>query len=305
MLNATSRWEWIWGRRPVIGYAIAWSVLSVVVYIAFSGPMAGSERPLWYRFLTAYLLQDFPIFMSSLLCFRNGFSKRMPSGRWLWLLMGTALGSYLVGNIFFTSWELLWHLNSTGCLGDPFFVGFYVLLLLAMAGAIKGKRIRLNIYHWVVIALIAAYSIVLANVIMSPVHNSSSTPAVVEAVKTGYEAGVPAWVAFFDQLIKPYGKSLNMFYVGCDICLFCMSAIMMFGCWGGQLSKAWRFIAQAVLFIYVADTWYAYAGAQIADYQAGFMLEVGWVLGMVQFGIAAAIEFEQATQRRIPQPTTV
>jgi hypothetical protein len=297
MSNISSRWEWLWGRRPVLGYAIAWSLLSLVIYITFSGPMSGAERPQWYRFLTAYVLQDIPILVSALLCLRNGLSKRMPSGSWVWLLMGIALASYLIGNIFFTSWELLWHLNSTGSLGDPFFVIFYVVILLAMAAAIKGKRIRLNIYHWIVIAIIAAYSIVLANLIMTPAAGAVSSEVSEKIVSYGAE--VPGWVAEVDRVLKPHGKNLNLFYVGCDIGLFCMSAIMVFGCWGGQLSQAWRVNAQAIFFIYVADTWYAYAGNQIADYQAGYVLEVGWVLGMVQFGIAATIEFEQTLQRRL------
>lgn len=289
------RWEWLWGRRPVIGFAIVWSLLSVAIYVAFSGPMTGVERPQWYRFLTAYWLQNIPILVSSALCLRNGLSRRMPSGSWVWLMMGIALASYLVGNFFFTSWELLWHLSPTGCLGDVFYIIFYVMILLAIAAAIRGKRIRLNIYHWVVIAIISAYSMVLASLIMSPTASSVAAAKVVS-----YGADIPAWVAMIDRIFKPYGNTFNVFYVGCDIGLFCMATIMMFGC-RGQLSNAWRVNAQAVFFIYLADTWYAYT-TQIRNYQAGYILEVGWILGMVQFGVAAAMEFDQLREQNRQNP---
>jgi hypothetical protein len=293
------RWEWLWGRRPVTGFAIVWSLLSIAIYVVFSGPMSGGERPYWYRILTAYLLQNIPMLVSSLLCLRNGLSRRMPSGSWVWLLMGIAIASYLVGNLFFTSWELLWHLSPTGSLGDIFFIGFYVLILLAMAAAIRGKRIRLNIYHWVVIAIIIAYSMVLASLIMSP--TTSSIASASEKIAS-YGADIPSWVASLDRILKPYGKNLTLFYVGCDIGLFCMSAIMVFGSWGGQLSKAWRVNAQAVFCIYLADTWYAYAGTQILNYQSGYFLEVGWTLGMLQFGVAAAMEFDLLLQHNRQNP---
>jgi hypothetical protein len=297
------RGSWLWGRRSIISYSICWSALAIFIYTVFSGSMT-SERPLWYRLLTAYGISDVPILASGLLCLRNAYSKRIPSGRNVWLLIGLGLLSFLIGNVFFASWELVWHLSSTGCLGDPFFVIFYILILVAMSIAITGKRIRLNIYQWFILAAIATYASILANfIVTAPPAVPAATPLVLAAENNPasevltYAADVPQWVASADRIFKPIGKNLNLFYVGCDIGLFCLSATVMFGCWGGKLSKAWRINALAVFFIYIADMWYAYAGNRIPNYQAGYVWEVGWVLGMILFGIAAMTEFEQSQQR--------
>ena len=139
-------------------WAFGWAALALFTYIFFSGPAQGSERPFWYRIFTAYILQNVPTLVAGLLCIRNGLSRRMPSGSQLWLLIGIALLSYSIGNIFFSSWELVWHLNSTGSLGDPFFVIFYICLSLGMLTALASKRVKLNIYQWAIVVGIALYA---------------------------------------------------------------------------------------------------------------------------------------------------
>jgi hypothetical protein len=301
-----SRNNKLWKKDNVIKYSIAWSIISILTYVIFSGPMSGVDRPTWYRFLTAYPLQMVPVFVSSVLCLHNGLNKAATSKERPWIFIGAALMCFFIGNLFFSSWELLWHLNSTGCLGDPFFVVFYVLLLIAVLMVIWQRKIRPNRWQLLIIAIIAAYSISLAKVVLEPVGlQIEKTADVVVAAKTtdpapepAFAPDVPGWVQAADQAIKPYGKNLNVFYVWCDVCLFCLSVAVLFDSWGSRMSKPWQFTSQAVFFIYAADTWYAYAGNHITDYQAGFTLEVGWILGMLQFGIAAAIEFEQVYATR-------
>jgi hypothetical protein len=298
-----SRTNKFWKKDNVIIYSVIWAVISIFTYAAFSGPMGGVERPSWYRFLTAYPLQMVPVFISSLLCLHNGLNKAATSKERPWTIIGIALMCFFTGNILFSSWELLWHLNPTGCLGDPFFVVFYVLLLVAIAMVIWQRKIRPNRWQLLVIAMIAAYSISLANVVLEP--GSEPVLPLPEVKEQGVSLPVkpvvintaPNWVQVADQTIKPYGKNLNIFYVWCDVCLFCLSVIVLFDCWGSRSAKSWQFTSQGVFFIYAADTWYAYAGNHILDYQAGFTIEVCWILGMLQFGVAAAIEFEQTHLR--------
>jgi hypothetical protein len=288
-----------WNQGNVIKYSIAWSIISIAIYAIFSGPMSGADRPIWYRFLTAYALQITPVIISGFLCLRNGSSKTIVNDKKPWMIMGIALVCFSIGNFFFSSWELIWHLSSTGCLGDPFFVMFYVLLLSAMLTVIWQRKIVPNAWQFLIIGVIAAYTIGLANIILEPVAIPPSTTATeTTKVEPASEAApvveVPAWVQSVDQVIKPYGKNLNVFYVWCDVCLLCLSLAILFHSWGSRLARSWQITAQGVFFIYVADAWYAYAGNRIADYQAGFTLEVCWILGILQFGVAAAIEFEQS-----------
>jgi hypothetical protein len=318
------RWEYLWRKQNVTYWAFAWSALSLFTYIFFSGPAHGVERPFWYRIFTAYILQNVPTIFAGLLCIRNGSSRRMLSGSQVWLLIGIALLSYAIGNIFFSSWELVWHLNSTGSLGDPFFVIFYICLLLAMFTAIVNKRVRLNIYQWAIVLGISIYAATIllwilkppADVAATTVVTATSVPTSQVQTATVISAATPAptlaapapaaeptpdapgWVMFFDRILKPYGQNLNTFYVWCDIVLFAMAIVMILAFWGGRLSNTWQFIAQAITCYYIADMWFAYAGNQIKDYQGGFMLEVFWILGAIQFGVAAGIEFEYMLARQ-------
>jgi hypothetical protein len=320
-----SRREHLWDKNSVMRWSILWAALSIGIYLLFGTSMQGTGRPEWYRTITAYPIQNIPVLASSLLCLRNGISRRMPSGSKVWLMIGIALMCYFLGNMFFSSWELVWHLNSTGSLGDPFFVLFYVLLSGAMLQAVTSKRIRLNMYQWIIVGIAGIYAASLATLILAPAANAAPaapTPLVMQVSSNSNseetvaplllaqndanekaepatpEVAVPGWVATFDQLLKPYGKTLNIFYVWCDVALFCLAAVMVLGCWGGKLSTAWRVNAQAIGCIYIADMWFAYAGNQIADYQSGFTLEVFWALGCLQFGIAAAMEFDQVLMRQ-------
>jgi hypothetical protein len=315
------RWEHLWRKQNVIYWAFAWATLSLFTYIFFSGPAQGVERPFWYRIFTAYILQNVPSLVAGLLCIRNGLSRRMPSGSKVWLLMGIALISYFVGNIFFSSWELVWHLNSTGSLGDPFFVIFYLCISSAMFTAITSKRVRLKIYQWLIVAGISIYAVTIVMWILKPPAaslTSSVQPPSVSIVQTQNSAttadpvakpdltppeseptiDAPGWVMFFDGIFKPYGQNLNIFYVWCDVVLFTLATVMILAFWGGRLSNAWQINAQAIICFYIADMWFAYAGNQIKDYQGGFMLEVFWILGAIQFGVAAGIEFEHMLARQ-------
>ncbi|WP_373545564.1 hypothetical protein [Chamaesiphon sp.] len=313
------RSEHLWRKQNVTYWAFAWAALSLFTYMFFSGSAESTDRPFWYRIFTAYFLQNVPTLLAGLLCIRNGLSRRMPSGSQVWLLIGIALISYFVGNIFFSSWELVWHLNSTGSLGDPFFVIFYICLSLAMLMAIASKRVRLNIYQWAIVVGVSIYAATLVIWILKPPAMSSAAAVQVMSASTNQiepttassmatapdlaqpaepEPDAPGWVMFFDGMLKPYGQTLNAFYVWSDVVLFALAIVMILGFWGGRLSNAWQVNAQAIICYYIADMWFAYAGNQIKDYQGGFMLEVFWILGAIQFGVAAGMEFEHMLARQ-------
>ncbi len=322
--GSLSRWDSILCKKNVIRFSFIWIVLSLAIFLSFGTSMQGTGRPEWYRAVTAYPIQNIPVIFASILCLRNGISRRMPSGSRVWLLIGIALFCYFIGNMFFSSWELVWQLSSTGSLGDPFFVLFYVLLVAAMMIAVTNKRTNLNIYQWFLVGIVGIYAASLATLIQAPAAATAAEPAAaiqvsaddnsatqpplapsnnsavkIEKVEPETPAvSIPAWVTAADNFLKPYGKTLNMFYVWCDVGLSCLAIVMLLGCWGGKLSKGWRVNAQAVICIYVADMWYAYAGNQIPNYQSGFFLEAFWLIGCLQFGIGAAMEFDTVQSRR-------
>jgi hypothetical protein len=108
----------------------------------------------------------------------------------------------------------------------------------------------------------------------------------------------PSWVLAIDRWMQPLVSTFNLFYVLCDTILLIFAAMLFLGCWGGHLGLPWRTTAQAVLCFYIVDTWFAYANNQVQGYQSGSIIEVFWVFGIVQFGIAAALEFDNSIRAR-------
>jgi hypothetical protein len=109
---------------------------------------------------------------------------------------------------------------------------------------------------------------------------------------------VPEWVRSIDTAIKPYGQLLSVFYVWCDVALFGLAMTMILAFWGGRLSNAWQVNAQATICLYIGDMWVVYATNHVSGYQSGFIFEVFWIFGIVQFGVAAALDFEHMTVRQ-------
>ncbi len=310
-LQAVSTTERLFQTKNIVRWSIILSVVSLFFYMFFSGPMQGVERPMWYR-ISTFILQDIALIGAGLVCFRNGLSSQMPSGSNVWLLIGVALFSFLIGNLFFGLWELLWQLDPVGSLGDLFFVFFYVCLCLGIGIAIVSKKIKLKIYQWSIVAGITTYAAVMAMWIMTPPPssaNSTAPSAIVATAESPSPSGTaqpieahtpeaPVWVKSMDDVFKPYGAKLNQFYVWCDVVLFGLAVAMILAFWGGRLSNAWQVNAQAIICFYVADMWLAYATNHVSGYQSGFMLEVFWIFGTVQFGVAAALEFDHMTARQ-------
>lgn len=300
--------ERLFQTKNVIRWAIILSCVSLLFFMFFSGPMKGVERPIWYRVIT-FILLEIAMLGAAMVCLRNGLSKQMPSGTQVWLLTGLALCSYSIGNLFFCLWELLWGLDPVGSLGDPFFVIFYILISIGMIIAVIDKKIKLKIYQWSIIAGITTYAAVMTMWIVTPPPTSanSTAPVVATAQSSSTQASptaepaakpapnAPEWVKSMDTVFKPYGAVLSQFYVWNDVVLFGFAVAMILAFWGGRLSNAWQFNAQAIICFYVADMWLAYATNHLSGYQSGFMLEVFWAFGAIQFGVAAALEFEHMT----------
>jgi hypothetical protein len=318
------RWDHLWSKKNVQAWASRFAIGAILTY-AVCGGLSMNEHPIWYRVLTSLIMLNLALLVSALLCLRNGLSRRMPSGRNVWTLLGCALLSFLGGNIFFSAWEFIWGLNPAGSLGDPFFLMFYIFLPLAMSLAILRKKVRLQGFQWfflvatgafaslivVVITLIMPTSTATATTDPAPVVQAeitqsnntqspvSSAPAIQAPASTS--TSVPVWVSAIDSALKPHATNLNYFYVWSDVALFCLATAIVMGFWGSKLNRAWIVCALAVACFYVSDMWFAYAALHIENYQSGFCLEIFWTFGAILFGIAAATEFDLMLVRRANQ----
>jgi hypothetical protein len=308
-----------WLSAECITYwGLIWSAISLVVYLNFSVVDASIARPGWF-ILTTTGLEEIGLIVSGYLCVRNWKNPDISSGRAVWLLFAIAIFAFFIGNLWFCLWELCWGLDPAASAGNLFFVLFYLILIAGMRLAILDRDVRLQRQQWVIVTGIAAVGLTMGCWLTTlPAKAESITPttisivsrqdgssrnhiAAVSAPKISAQTSSqppPDWVLAIDRSMQPFINTFNLFYVLCDLVLLTFAAILFLGFWGGKLGLPWRTTAQAVLCFYIADTWFAYANDRVQGYESGFIIEVFWIFGIVQFGIAAALEFDNSIRAR-------
>jgi hypothetical protein len=319
---------WIVGEY-VTYWGIIWSVIALTLYLNFSVVDVNHSHPVWFILVTTGL-EEIGLIIAGLLCWRNWCSEYIPSGRAVWLLLAIAMSAFFVGNLWFCLWELLWGLDPAASAGNPFFVLFYLILIAGVRLAILDRDVELARQQWGIVIGVAAVGLTIgcwlttlsARAVASGATTTISTPpmTIVSSTDRHLSSGIsapilpdrtslskniadppqqpPAWVLAIDRSMQPLVNTFNLFYVLCDLVLLTFAAILFLGFWGGQLGLPWRTIAQAVLCFYIADTWFAYANDRVQGYESGFIMEVFWIFGIVQFGIAAALEFDNSIRAR-------
>jgi hypothetical protein len=322
-----------WLRGEYVTYwGIIWAVLATVLYLNFSVVDAHAARPGWFILATTGL-EEIGLLISGYLCWRNWQSPNIPSGRAVWLLFAIAIFAFFGGNLWFYLWEVQWGLDPAASAGNPFFVLFYLMLIAAMRLAILDRDVQLAPQQWVIVGTVAAIGLTIgcwlttlpARAMVVPTassieiaqasSNRSLTTGMI-APKTSNQSLAeplpgsiakstlissetpPEWVLAIDRSMQPLVTTFNLFYVLCDLVLLAFAAILLLGFWGGQLGLPWRMSAQAVLCFYIADTWFASAHDRVQGYESGSIMEVFWIFGIVQFGIAAALEFDNSIRAR-------
>ena len=311
---------WIGGESVTYG-GLIWATISLILYLNFSVVDPNATRPVWFV-LTTTGLEEIGLLISGYLCWRNWKSEYIAGGRAVWLLFAIAIFAFFVGNLWFCLWEMLWGLDPAASAGNPFFALFYLILIAGMRLAILDRDVQLARQQWLVVISVAAVGLVMGCWLTTlPARAVTAPPtAIVQAAARGEiraeisppivghqtasqstvtaPARPPEWVIAIDRSMRPLVHTFNLFYVLCDLVLLTFAAILFLGFWGGQLGLPWRMTAQAVLCFYIADTWFAYANDRVQGYESGSIMEVFWIFGIVQFGIAAALEFDNSIRAR-------
>ncbi len=328
-----SNWQALFKGENVTYWGLIWSAIALVLYLTFSVVESGTTRPAWY-IATTTGMEEIGLFVAGSLCWRNWQSHHIPNGRGIWLLFAIATFAFGMGNLWFALWELLWGLEPAASAGNPWFVLFYLMLIAGVRLAILDRDVRLATPQWMIVASVAACGLILGcwlttgtakAELMPPVPLRGSLQQEVTLGSRNFVAAnspplsrrqstapirqpqtrtptvhqtPPGWVLAIDRAMQPLVTSFNLFYILCDLILLIFATILFLGFWGGNLGSTWRTIAQAVLCFYIADTWFAYAHNQVQGYESGFIMEVFWIFGIVQFGIAAALEFDNSIRAR-------
>ncbi len=318
-LVKSTRTSWLTGES-VVYWGIIWATVSVALYLNFSVVDANANRPIWFILVTTGL-EEIGLIISGCLCLRNYWSEYISGSRVVWLLFAIAMFAFFIGNLWFCLWELVWKLDPAASAGNPVFVLFYLILIAAMRLAILDRDVQLARQQWLVVSSVAAVGLIIGcwlttlsaravviqpieSIVSMEVAHSSSTLAVITAPRIPTQTTsttlehTPEWVLAIDRSMQPLVTTFNLFYVLCDLVLLTFAAILFLGFWGGQLGLPWRMTAQAVLCFYLADTWFAYANHRVQGYESGSIMEVFWIFGIVQFGIAAALEFDNSIRAR-------
>jgi hypothetical protein len=310
---------WLKGEY-VTYWGLIWAVISAILYLNFSVVDDHATRPVWFILVTTGL-EEIGLAISGYLCWRNWQSPDIPNGRAVWLLFSIAIMAFFGGNLWFCLWELEWGLDPAASAGNIFFVLFYLILIAAMRLAILDRDVQLARQQWVVVIGVAAVGLTIGCWLTTlSARAMTGSPTVAEIVQNAPNRHLvtaitaptmiashskittptrpPEWVLAIDRSMQPLVHTFNLFYVLCDLVLLIFAAILFLGFWGGQLGLPWRMTAQAVLCFYVADTWFAYANDRVQGYESGSIMEVFWIFGIVQFGIAAALEFDNSIRAR-------
>jgi hypothetical protein len=316
--SATRTWI---GGEYVIYWGLIWSTISLILYLNFSIVDPNATRPGWF-ILTTTGLEEIGLLVAGYLCWRNWQSEYIAGGRSVWLLFAIATFAFFVGNLWFYLWEMLWGLDPAASAGNPFFVLFYLILIAGMRLAILDRDVQLARQQWVIVIGVAAVGLMMgcwlttlsARAVTSPppmsamissqdrsggwMNAGASLPQIPSRSTVTAPQTTPEWVLAIDRSMQPLVNTFNLFYVLCDLVLLLFAVILFLGFWGGQLGLPWRMTAQAVLCFYIADTWFAYANNRVQGYESGSIMEVFWIFGIVQFAIAAALEFDNSIRAR-------
>ena len=326
--------------QTIVISSIVWAVLALLFFLLFSVPDAsGGEKPEWYVIGT-YIFECSAFLGAAVLCLRNWKSPLIVSGRNVWLGIGLGMGSYLIGNLLFGCWEVVWGLDPDVSLADLFYMVSYVALSWGMILAVSSRRLNLEKWQWGVLVGMAVAGIALAVWVATPPAEPAATaaperaaatatpasgttaaakapalkpaaqpagkeaadqPAAEEAAKEDRHSPAPGWVRALDSTLEPVAYYVNLFYIIGDVFLLIIATALLLAFWGGRFSQSWRMIAAATFSLYIADMWFKYADSRMScDYQSGGLLEVFFVFCGVLFGIGAVLEYDISTRSRRP-----
>ncbi|MGB3639378.1 MAG: hypothetical protein WBA39_17650 [Rivularia sp. (in: cyanobacteria)] len=257
---------------------IAWGFLALLYFLLFSAEVPGAngqaERADWY-IIGTNIFEAVAYLSAGILCLKNWRSRQIVSGRNVWLLFGIGMLSYCLGGIVFGIIEIYLKQDPSTSVADIFFVVTYLFVGIGMILAVVSRRINLEGWQWIIVLAIAAFGSALAWLISQPDPYAAASTEGVSQLK----------------------DILNWFYVVSDVLLLIIATSLLLAFWGGRASLPWQMIAVATFSLYIADIWAKWAENRVVNYQSGGLLEVGWVLSGVLFGMGAALEHQASSNR--------
>jgi hypothetical protein len=269
-----------WGSNKVMAWGTVFLIVTFLIYLMFGVVDVGLVRPTWFKFST-HIFSAVALLSTIALCWRNSRQANIPSGKRVWRLFTWAAISILGGQFCEAIWEFSFGLHVGGSPADLFFVAFYGLTIGGLGLVISHQNLSLNRHRVLVVAMVA----VMACGIAIHLLNGATT-----AIPT---QTVPSWLATISRYLQPLTEVFGLFYLLADVVLIVMASILFLGFWGGRMGTTWQVIAFGLACVYLADVRFAYL-TKIGAYERGDLMEFFWLVGFIQFSIAAALEWENA-----------
>jgi hypothetical protein len=263
-----------------------------LVFTISSQWMFPTEKPLWY-YLGVMFSEEGAFFFAAYLCWRNWLCSRLLSDRQIWLFLALGLAAQAISNLVYYFWELILGGNPDLSIANFGYLVTYLSLLWGMLQAVNFRRIELSIWQWIVLLEILFGAVWLAWIGANPNQMSEASNA--ESVNA--LANLPAWASAIEKMMIPIVDYINLSLVVADVIMLILAMTLLITFWGGRFSQTWLAIALGAMWLYMADTWYAYVVAKTNTTPEG-IIDSFWTLSAIFFALGATWEYETSTRPR-------
>lgn len=267
---------------------VIWAILTFILCLLCQ-LFFPNQQPFWYRILLT-ILEEGALFFAGYLCWRNYLCPRILSQPKIWLFLALGLVVEALSHFTYYFWEQVLQGNPDISIASFGYMASYTFLAWGIILAVKHRAINLLVWQKLALITIALCAIFLAwqngNPLEIPTQNS---------LLIGKNP--PVWVLATDNFLRPITGYFNLYLVFADVLILILAIALLITFWGGRFSQTWLAIASGGLWLYIADTIYAYAVARDGFFATG-IIDSFWTFSAIFFALGASWEYDTSTRPR-------
>jgi hypothetical protein len=267
---------------------IIWAILTFILCLSCQ-LFFPNQQPFWYR-IALTVFEEGAFCFAGYLCWRNYLCTRILSHPKIWLFL--ALGSIVqaLSHCTYYFWEQVLQGNPDFSIASFGYMTSYTFLAWGIILAVKYRAINLLVWQRFTLITIAVGAILLAWQNGNPLEISTQNFPLVNK-------NPPAWVLATDNFLRPATGYFNLYLVFADVLILILAIALLITFWGGRFSQTWLAIANGGLWLYIADTIYAYAVAKDGFFATG-IIDSFWTFSAIFFALGASWEYDTSTRPR-------
>lgn len=276
--------------KKILWFGLIWAALTFFFALTCQIFLT-NQQPIWYRIILT-IFEEGALLFSGYLCWRNWLCDSILSDRKIWLLLALGLILQAVSHFTYYFWEQVLGGNPDFSLANFGYLISYTLLVLGIILAVKYRAIDLSVWQWIVLLEIALAAIALVWYIGNPLEATQTLPE-----KSTSSESLSTWVSVTENLIRPIASYVNLYLVIADVTILVLTSTLLITFWGGRFSQTWLAIAFGGLWLYIADTLYAYSIAKTGFFATG-IIDSFWTFSAIFFCLGATWEYETSIYSR-------